>query len=69
MHCARQADMPRNQNKQPESVGGMTGNRLDNVKTVERDEEGTVVAQPGDVRYVRDEVGPSEEAAREQGEV
>jgi hypothetical protein len=55
--------------KQPRRVGGMTGNKVDNVKSVERDAEGDVVAQPGDVRYVRDEVAPPEEAAREQGEV
>ncbi|MGI8970928.1 MAG: hypothetical protein ACR2HB_09505 [Dehalococcoidia bacterium] len=54
---------------QPERVGGMTGNKATNVKSVERDEEGNIVAEPGDVRYVRDEVAPPEEAAREQGEV
>lgn len=61
--------MRRNKKKQPERVGGMTGNRFDNVKSVQRDDDGKVVAQPGDVRYVRDEVAPPEEAAREQGEV
>jgi hypothetical protein len=55
--------------KTPQRVGGMTGNKFDNIKSVERDAEGNVVAQPGDLRYVRDEVAPPEEAAREQGEV
>lgn len=62
--------MPRNKkSSHPARVGGMTGNRLDNVKSVERDEQGNVTAEPGDLRYLRDEVAPPEEAAREQGEV
>ena len=55
--------------KQPERVGGMTGNKAKNVKSVERDAEGKVLAQPGDMRYVRDEVAPREEASRERGVV
>ncbi|HVA24958.1 MAG TPA: hypothetical protein VMW62_11270 [Chloroflexota bacterium] len=55
--------------KQPERVGGMTGNKVDNVKNIERDAAGNVVAEPGDLRYVRDEVAPADEAAREQGQV
>ncbi len=47
----------------------MTGNKFDAVKSVERTEQGGVAAEPGDVRYVREDVAPVEEAAREQGEV
>lgn len=50
-------------------IAGETGNKVDNVKSVERDDEGNVKAQPGDVRYVRDTVAPADERAREKGEL
>jgi hypothetical protein len=50
-------------------VGGDTGNKVDNVKSVERDDYGKVKQLPGDVRYVRDAVAPADEKAREQGEI
>lgn len=50
-------------------VGGMTGQNVHNVKSIERNEAGEIVRRPGDVDYVRDEVAPAEEAAREAGEV
>ncbi|HLG69353.1 MAG TPA: hypothetical protein VK009_02895 [Chloroflexota bacterium] len=55
--------------EQPRRVGGMTGNKVDNVKQIERDSEGDITAEPGDVHYVRDEVAPAEEEAREEGKV
>ena len=53
----------------PTRVGGDSGNKLDNVKAVERDEAGDVEAEPGDVRYMRDAVAPADEKAREQGKL
>jgi hypothetical protein len=52
--------------EQPKRVGGMTGNKVDNVKSVHRDDEGSVTDQPGDLRWVRDAVAPADEAARER---
>ena len=61
--------MASKQRSKPDRVGGMTGNKFDAVKQVERDRAGEVTGEPGDVRYVRDDVAPAEETAREQGKV
>ncbi|MBV9120902.1 MAG: hypothetical protein JOZ39_09345 [Chloroflexi bacterium] len=55
--------------EQPGRVAGDSGNRYENVKSVERDAQGNVLRQPGDVRPATDDVAQANEAAREQGEV
>jgi hypothetical protein len=43
---------------QPKTVAADSGNRYEPVKAVNRDAEGRIVSQPGDVRTVAEEVSP-----------
>jgi hypothetical protein len=45
---------------QPKTVAADSGNRYEPVKAVNRDAEGRIVSQPGDVRKVAEEVSPVE---------
>ncbi len=56
---------------QPKTVAADSGNRYEAVKAVVRDAQGRIVAQPGDVRNVADEVSrvDAEQALEQAGEV